>query len=506
MNIFDNNKAKKMRIEKGLTQEALSEILGIPSNLLAKYERGICEPNKCTVDELARFYGCPFQDLIKIDLTLVNNYPIDRQELSRLNALLQRIGDPSLLTPTQAKTVMQDINEFINLMLLNQINYCPVNFSDVSYTIDEKDFQKDADDALKRLKTIIKVLSVKNPYKGMPLKHNVVLPVLKPAFKIPLIDSFNDVLRKIDENRQLLLPDFSDCDTIAVFSDYGGDSGQESYMTYSFLFADFNSISTVFNCLMQSIRRKYFTEWPEKEIAFKHIKQKHIKESLWEYLCAADNSIHGLLFTLIVDRRINGLFGDIQENAKIINARSGLDWKPKVLEKLIRVDTVIAYFLNLLGYSTQKVFWLTDDDSIIENEEKGAMAAQSIINMTHIFENPVIFQTTGYGKCSTFRQEYTGAFIDALSLTDIVGGSVNHYLTREKQGGKDFEIKEQVDIVCKWLTQQGASLNRINIIVRPDNKKKGSYYLGALNFELKQGEKMPGEVKYIDIDYPTILF
>ena len=60
-------------------------------------------------------------------------------------------------------------------------------------------------------------------------------------------------------------------------------------------------------------------------------------------------------------------------------------------------------------------------------------------------------------------------------------------------------------MVCKWLTQQGTSLNRINIIVRPDNKKKGSYYLGALNFELKQGEKMLGEVKYIDIDYPTIL-
>ena len=505
MNIFDNNKAKKIRIDKGVTQKILSVSLGISSNLLAKYERGICEPDKSTVEKLAFFLGCSFQDLIRIDLALVRNYPVDRQELAKMKVILQKAGEPLLLTPIKAKIVMQDIDEILHFMLLNQINYCPVNFRDISYAIDEEDFQKDAEDAFKKLMSIIPVLSDKNPYKGMPLKHNVVLPVLKPAFKIPLVDSFNEALRKINENRRLLLPDFSECDIIAVFSDYGGDSGQESYMTYSFLFADFNSIATIFNCSMQSIRRKYFTEWPEKEIAFKHITQKHIKESLWEYLCAADNDIHGLLFTMIIDREINGLFGDIKDNAKVVNAQSGLEWKPKVLEKLIRVDTVIAYFLNLLGCSTQKVFWLTDDDSIIESEEKGAMAAQSIINMTRIFENPVVFQSTGYGKCSTFCKEETGAFIDALSLTDIVGGSVNHYLTREKKNGKDFEIKEQVDIVCKWLTQQGSGLNRMNIIIRPDKKKNGRYYLGVLDFALKQGEKMPGEVKYIDIDYPTII-
>lgn len=115
----------------------------------------------------------------------------------------------------------------------------------------------------------------------------------------------------------------------------------------------------------------------------------------------------------------------------------------------------------------------------------------------------MIFDTTGYGKCSDFRKEETGPFIDALSLTDIVGGSINRYLTSERKFGQNFEIEEQVNVVCKWLSQQGASLKRLNILIRPDEKNKNVYRSGALYFTLSQGASLPGEVKYIDIEYPT---
>lgn len=503
MNIFDNNKAKRMRIDKKLTQADVAATLGIASNVLAQYERGIVEPDKSMVVKLAEILGCVFQDLIRYDVVIVEKSPLDYNEIFAFETMFQKIGDVPSLTSVQAQSFLQDLCQLAVPVLMNKIEYEPVNFSDVPYDCGEKTALKDAEYIVAKIKALMYDLGEKCPYTGMPLMHEVVLPVLKQGYEIPLVNTLNDSLKKLHRKKRLLLPDFSDCETMVVLSDYGGDSGKDSYKTYSFLFADFHSIATVFNCSMQSIRRKYFTEWPEKEIAFKQKTHPHIKKSLWEYLCAADNGIHGLLVTLIIDHQIKGLFGDIKTNASLINEQSGLEWKPKVLEKLVRVSTVIAYFLNLLGHTGQKLFWLTDDDSIIENEKKANMASQTIVNMTSIFKCPVFFDKVGYGKCSDFRKEETGPFVDALSLTDIVGGSINRYLTRENKVGQDFEIEEQVDVVCKWLTQQGASLNRLSLLFRPDEKNKNIYRAGAFNFALKPGESMPGEVKYLDIEYPT---
>lgn len=503
MKIFDYNKAKKLRIEKELPLSEIAKQLYMQLDDYARYERGITEPDSDFVNRLALILNCTADDLICSNVTVIDGFPFTREDVKKLEDVLTILSQLDQISPIYAKYLLNQLNDIIIPLSRNQIAYFPVNFSNHDDSESEEAFRQKVETVYKRFKYVYDVLSRSVLPELLPLMQEVRFPVLKEPYKIPLINALTDTLLKYHAKQELLLPDFSQSETIVVFSDYGGDSGQESYLTYSFLFADYDSIGVSFKDSMNALRRKYFREFPEKEIAFKHIDHYQIRKSLWDYLCMAGVTIHGLLITLVIDRRIKDLFGDIKENAKSFSEVTQVKWKPKVAEKLFRVDTVIAYFLYLLGSTNQKVFWFADDDAIMESEEKAKVATQSIINILNAFENAVKFKLYGYGKNSTFRKMNTSVFTDALSLTDMVGGAVNYYLTWEKKK-KGTKFKLEADMICRWLTEQNPGLSKFNILIKPDDKNLKIINISPLKFKLKHGEKMPGNgITYVDILYPT---
>lgn len=55
---------KIKRMDKGLTQKQLSDIVGIRQNLLSCYERGVYFPRKSMLIKLARALGCEINEII----------------------------------------------------------------------------------------------------------------------------------------------------------------------------------------------------------------------------------------------------------------------------------------------------------------------------------------------------------------------------------------------------------------------------------------------------------
>lgn len=505
MNIFNYCRLKELRKEKELPLSEIAALLNIQPYVYARYERGIAEPNSSTVNKVAEILECPADDLIHTNVTVVDGYSFTITVVKELDGILKMIPEPDRVTAFHAKCLLKRLNKILIPLSLSQIVYSPKNLNTNRCSSIDKILQQRVVALYERFKYVYSALSSRVSPELPPLMKIVKFPVLNESHKIPLINMLSTTLLAYHERRELLLPDFSQSGTIVVFSDYGGDSGQESFLTYSFLFADYDSIASNFDYSMQVLRRKYFKEYPEKEIAFKDIKNGHIKNSLWDYLCEAGNTIHGLLFTLVIDRRVKNLFGDIKNNAKSFSEQTQVEWKPKVAEKLFRIDTVISYFLTLLGHANQKVFWFADDDAIMENEEKANVAAKSMISLLNAFENPVQFELYGYGKNSSFRRMYTSVFTDALSLTDIVGGAVNYYLIWEKKQ-KNSKFKPEADMICRWLTEQNLSLNKFGVLIKADNKDLKKISITPLSLKLKPGEKMPGNgITYIDIPYPTII-
>src|SRR5215218_7019458 len=195
------------------------------------------------------------------------------------------------------------------------------------------------------------------------------LPILKNDLRFPpIVQAIETRLLDLMDKGELLLPNLQDnTDAIAVFSDYSGDSKDALYNTYSFLFCSPHYLE-YFEREMEKIRELYGLNTPFKEIKFEHLHYGPIARSLYDYLILLNNYVPGLLFTLIVDKRITSLFGEPAREAqkyasKILRENGFGEWKGKVAERLLRVVHTISYFLALLSKDGQYIFWMTDNDN-----------------------------------------------------------------------------------------------------------------------------------------------
>lgn len=55
---------KIKRIEKGLTQKDIADMVGIAKNTLSAYEIGFRHPKKSTLEKIARSIGCEIEELM----------------------------------------------------------------------------------------------------------------------------------------------------------------------------------------------------------------------------------------------------------------------------------------------------------------------------------------------------------------------------------------------------------------------------------------------------------
>jgi hypothetical protein len=212
-----------------------------------------------------------------------------------------------------------------------------------------------------------------NAFANSLVRKDLRLPSLPKDSGFPWYTSDLDssLASYLNEKKRLLLPSFHLTKTISVFSDYGGEHPQSSYETYSFLFSEYDSFQ-MFSQEMRNIRSKHGLSDPYKEIEFKDLHYGPIKRALPDILNAANHLINGLMYTLIIDKRIGTIFGpDTPEMHSFIQQtfkEANIDfWKPKVREKNLRILHSIAYFLRLLSFKGQKLFWMTDHDAIVAN-------------------------------------------------------------------------------------------------------------------------------------------
>lgn len=506
MNVLNRNKLKNMRITRGVEVERMEQMLEISALDYLKFENGTHEPEETQLEKIADVLQCKPKELMLENVTLWNQLPFEKKDLDVAERLMNEVKKMATdLSDEDAEKILSELNGILVPAILNRISYTPEflkNFAEQKIADEERSekifsfFQALCD----RLKKIC-------PIKPGPLKTKIIFPQQQEEKKIPLYSSLTDVLIKMHERRRLLLPDFSNSKTVLIFSDYGGDSKQERFKTYSFLFADYDSVGTIFHQAMTKIRNEHFVDYPNKEISFKEFGNRNIDNALSEYLNVVNMMIHGLLVTLVVDKNIKGLFGDKRKILAAVNKSSDYKWKnPDLLEKMMVVASIVAYFLKLLVEANHKVFWLTDNDPIFANDKVGKVTSQTVGNILESFCRPFKFKTFGYGKSGDFEKFDLFSFIDALSLTDITGGAMNHYLTKfytakETCTEETFEIKSGADKVTRWLTYQGFLLNKMNLMIRAEN---GNVIASSLEFHLKSGEKLPENLQYVDIEYPVV--
>lgn len=315
--------------------------------------------------------------------------------------------------------------------------------------------------------------------------HGANLSVVPDTDEYPwFIREFQKQLMAQEARHELLLPNIrDDNESIAIFSDYGGESPYSKYLTYSFLICAWNQTGP-FTKAMETLRSDTGLNSPFKEIAFKDFRYGPIRRALEGYLKNLSNYVNGYLLTVVVEKSAGSIFGTDRKAThefitKTLSENGFGTWKPEVAEKILRITHFAAYLVALLSRAGQKVIWMTDHDSIVPTNER-------FMNVLNLFSNLLRHyckhELSTIGGAVPFKEK-TPEFLDLLSATDVVAGSVEHYFSRSYGTEEEPLIKEEANHVLRWLSGQGVALKKHAMIIRA---KEDGLVSGTLKFELKK--------------------
>jgi hypothetical protein len=327
--------------------------------------------------------------------------------------------------------------------------------------------------------------------------HGPNLNVLRPEHEgqySPLVVAIETELKKREAAGLLLLPDLSALanSTVGIFSDYSGEGGG-NYLTYSFLICAWGSLDT-FRDKMKRLRAQFALG--DKEIEFKDFRMGAMRNALPAYLDLLNGYVPGLLFTVVVERRILSLFGPQDKSTGV--ALSGRleqqgfgKLKPQIAEKAFRIVHTAAFLTALLGHEGQKIFWMSDHDAICTDT-----AAHE--RLLQLFHNVLTLYTTRQfgliGGARPFSERSTD-FLDLLSATDIVAGTLGQYFTgRDEVGEQNVCVKEGAEKILVWLGHDGLALKKLCIQLCLGDD--GTIRHGAVQFKPKQA---PDSVTFLPI-------
>lgn len=112
MNINISKNIKKLRIEKGLTQQELADKSNISRVAIGNYERGDRIPDFVKVNQIADALGCSLMDLCGNNITSMKDEDVDflyPSEILNLKKLFESIGYELI----DGYTILNDKRELI---------------------------------------------------------------------------------------------------------------------------------------------------------------------------------------------------------------------------------------------------------------------------------------------------------------------------------------------------------------------------------------------------------
>ena len=311
------------------------------------------------------------------------------------------------------------------------------------------------------------------------LEHTVLSEILQEAIELS------------DRRLKLVLPDLRvfDNETVVVFTDYGGEHSDSKYATYSTLLCPWNCCRA-FQTQMRKVRQA--NTLGTKEIAFKDFGMGQLQRALPEYLRLLD-MMPGFLFTLAVDTRIGSLFeipGARQGErvSDVLEAQGFGRRKPKVAEKLMRIVDTAAFLSALLTHDGQGLFWMTDNDSILEPIDS-SQAHDDVLKlfqrMLQKYKRPNV-NFAMIGGAAPFADDNT-MFGDLLSATDVTAGALCQYMSQKQESPEDgIRVKIGCDQVLEWLTKDGIGLKKMTIAIQLDpSGPNGSFKSSIIELAMK---------------------
>jgi len=276
-----------------------------------------------------------------------------------------------------------------------------------------------------------------------------------------LMNTVSDSIAKLERKRSEGLTTLRLGPKLLMVSDYSGHHHGATHEVLSFLLADAIFLWR-WNEDRQMMRRR--CRLGKRRMAFKAMGDRIRRRALNQFL-AASNSIPGLSYTVLIDKRINSLFlPDTGTEERDSLTPLLVNWKPKVRERFLRVAHFGFLLVTGLSAKGQDFLWITDEDDIVANTSRLKEATKALAHISsHYLRHGLGHLRFGTTKCD----DGSLALEDLAAIPDLVAGALGEMAAAQEIPGGDIFVPIEAGISIKsreilgWLAESTHTLKRI---------------------------------------------
>jgi hypothetical protein len=263
------------------------------------------------------------------------------------------------------------------------------------------------------------------------------------------IDKISTLFHSLEFQELSSIPSLRNTDRIFIGSDYGGNDKSSSFLSYSFIICDLNSLENWIEANAH-IRRNFLGD--NRRMAYKKLNDGKRSQALVPFLNAA-NQIDGMVFTLLLDKQIDSylLFQPTPDH-------SPTPWKKGPFIKAILLCNLVSMLISGLACSGQKISWSTDHDEIVSNT-KQINELERLLGFTLSKYIGFIPPEVKFGTAQADLGEEI--LEDLLSLPDLAAGAMGDLFTKARSevlpaiGNGLFlpppqNVKEKLKSIAVW--------------------------------------------------------
>jgi hypothetical protein len=270
-----------------------------------------------------------------------------------------------------------------------------------------------------------------------------------------------------------------------IGSDYSGFHQEAAFEVTSLVITNFESLGPWDERRMH-VRRRYLPE--RRRMSYKALNDGHRCTALLPFLEVA-NQIPGLLLTIAIDKTVPTIFNsenaDTSERARSHPVFEG--WKPAPIERAMRTIHFASLLLRGLSCAGQDLWWFTDQDEIVANEQRLPSFVSLMANVaSHYLPHTLRHMRIGTTASDTGRRDIE----DFVAIPDFAAGALQGvlnttYARRLLDARSIFvptsqELGPKARRIMDWFADNTQPLRRLTLIV--DEPTEGEPRFTSLRF------------------------
>ncbi|MGO9570654.1 MAG: hypothetical protein ACLP5H_24250 [Desulfomonilaceae bacterium] len=279
------------------------------------------------------------------------------------------------------------------------------------------------------------------------------------------------------------LLDFSYNKNVSFSSDYGGEHDSAIYNTYTFMFQSYKSHENWNQEINRLREEKNYATAPQ----YKEIKAETRKRKLADWLETSITFFRGFVASFAVPKYVPSLFAPSVEELHTRTMENpqldGCCLSPKVLEKAYRVTFFSSLMLGPLLENGAGYFWMTDRDSIAQDEERFYFTARLQTHFLNSFFSDLVDIRAGYSKPWSATNDSANFSENFLTLSDLFSGALSDFCDKKSSVTSPEDLYSELKPKTIELIK---NTRNIPVLIYAIDRNDRGYYCTRWTFEVEE--------------------